>query len=70
MLEVLPGGWVVEVDRVSGEFVVVVYWGQNPFQDTSGAEGGRVLVADVKGDQVGGGRWLCPAFIGEVLGQG
>ena len=70
MLEVFPGGWVVEVDRVGREVVAVVCWRKNRFQDTSGAEGGRVVVADVKGDRVGSRRWLYLSFHGEVLGQG
>jgi hypothetical protein len=36
----------------------------------SGAEGGRVVVADVKGNRVESWRWLCSAFHGEVLGKG
>jgi len=56
VLEVLPSGWVVEVDRVGGEVVAVVCWWKSRFHDTSGAEGGRVVVTDVKGDRVGSWR--------------
>ena len=69
MLEVLPHGWMVEVDRVGGEVVAVVCWWKDLFQDTSGAKGSRVVNADVKGDRVGSWRWLCSAFHGKVLGQ-
>ena len=70
MLEVLPGGWMMEVDRVGGKVVAIVCWGYNCLKDASGSEGGRVVVADVKGYRVGSGRRMCPAFHGEVLGQG
>ena len=39
VLEVLLGGWVVEVDRIGGEVVAVVCWWKDRFQDTSGAKG-------------------------------
>ena len=70
VLEVLPGGWVVEVDRVGGEVVAVVCWWKDCFHDTSGAKGGRVVVADVKGYRVGSWRLMCSAFHGKVLRQG
>ncbi len=60
----------MEIDRVGGEVVAVVCWWKNRFQDTSGAKGGRVVVADIKGDRVGSWRGLCSAFYGKVLGQG
>ncbi len=68
--EVLLGGWVVEVDLVGREVSSVVGWGQYRFKDTAGAEGCRVIVADVKRDRVGDWRRLCTTFHGEVLGQG
>ena len=40
VLEVLPGGWMVEVDKVGGEVVAVVCWWKDRFQYTSGVEGG------------------------------
>ena len=44
VLEVLPSGWMVEVDRVGGKVVAVVCWGQSCSKDASGYEGGRVVV--------------------------
>ncbi len=70
VLDVLPGRWVVEIYRVGGKVGVVVRWGLNRFEDTSGAEGGRVVVTDFKGNRVGSSSRMCPAFHGEVLGQG
>ncbi len=54
MMEVLRGGWIVEVDRVGREVRSVVGWGQYRFKDAASAEGCRVKAADCKGDRVGG----------------
>ncbi len=70
MLEVFPGGWMVEVDRVGREVGSVVVWRQYRFKYAAGAEGCRVVATNRKGGRVGGCRHLRTSFVGKVLGQG